>query len=62
MSGNIRMSFIGQHALSFPRLQFYWQMLGICMELMAREKLVSERGAGSGERGAGISSPIFLEF
>jgi hypothetical protein len=26
------------------------------------EKLVRERGAGSGERGAGISSPFFLEF
>jgi hypothetical protein len=29
---------------------------------IAQEKLVRERGAGSGERGAGISSPIFLEF
>jgi hypothetical protein len=28
----------------------------------SREKLVRERGAGSGERGAGISSPNFLEF
>jgi hypothetical protein len=27
-----------------------------------REKLVRERGAGSGEQGAGISSPNFLEF
>jgi hypothetical protein len=26
------------------------------------EKLVRERGAGSGERGAGISSPNYLEF
>jgi hypothetical protein len=26
------------------------------------EKLVREWGAGSGERGAGISSPNFLEF
>jgi hypothetical protein len=26
------------------------------------EKLVRERGAGSRERGAGISSPFFLEF
>jgi hypothetical protein len=26
------------------------------------EKLVRERGAGSGERGAGILSPNFLEF
>jgi hypothetical protein len=26
------------------------------------EKLVRERGAGSGEQGAGISSPNFLEF
>ena len=26
------------------------------------KKLVRERGAGSGERGAGISSSIFLKF
>jgi hypothetical protein len=29
---------------------------------ITREKLVRERGAGSGEQGAGISSPFFLEF
>jgi hypothetical protein len=37
----------------------------VSSQLMAmglREKLVRERGAGSRERGAGISSPIFLEF
>jgi hypothetical protein len=31
-------------------------------DVLDREKLVRERGAGSRERGAGISSPIFLEF
>jgi hypothetical protein len=33
-----------------------------CMPCYCWEKLVRERGAGSGERGAGISSPNFLEF
>jgi hypothetical protein len=31
-------------------------------EAFVGEKLVRERGAGSGEQGAGISSPNFLEF
>jgi hypothetical protein len=40
---------------------------GPCVRANARtnpcgEKLVCERGAGSGERGTGISSPFFLEF
>jgi hypothetical protein len=32
------------------------------LDLLIGKKLVRERGAGSGERGAGISSPNFLKF